>query len=84
MEQEISFADAAAQHNLDGIHTAGIVFGNTDHLLVIGKADSQQLHGIFGSGIADPQTAAAVTVEIHAFFPKIHISSAPFPRHIHS
>ena len=47
------------------------------------KADIQKLHGIACCRIADPQTAAAVAVEFHAFFPKIHVSSAPFPQRIH-
>ena len=40
-EQQIAFADAAAQHHLDGIHTAGIVFGNAHHLLVVRKGNIQ-------------------------------------------
>ena len=34
MEQQISLTDAAAQHHLNGIHTAGIVFRDTNNLLV--------------------------------------------------
>ena len=35
MEQKVSLTHTAAQQNLNGIHTAGIIFGNADHLLVI-------------------------------------------------
>ena len=37
VEKQITLADAAAQHHLDAVNTAGIVFCNADHLLIIGK-----------------------------------------------
>ena len=79
MKQQVALADAAPQHHLNGIHAAGIVLADAHHLLIVGKADVQQLHSILCSPVADAQAAAAVTVKIHAFFPISHISSAPFP-----
>ena len=34
LEQQIALPNAAPQHDLDGIYTAGIVFCNADNLLV--------------------------------------------------
>ena len=35
VKQEIAFSDAAAQHRLDGVAAAGIIFGNADGFLVL-------------------------------------------------
>ena len=47
VKQQIALADAAPQHHLNGIHTAGIVFRNTHHLLVVREGDVQQLPRCF-------------------------------------
>ena len=44
MEQKVSLTDATAKHYLDTIHTAGIIFGNADHLLVGGKFQLQKFN----------------------------------------
>ena len=74
VEQQVPLADAAPQHHLNGVHAAGIVLTDAHHLLVVGKADVQQLHGILRRPVANAQTAAAVAVKFHTFFPIGHIS----------
>lgn len=75
MEQQITLADAAAQHHLDGIQAAGIIFGNADHLLIVGKFQLQKLDGIKAGLVADGQAAALVAVEGRTIIPGFHIGS---------
>lgn len=64
MEQQVAFANAAAQQNLDGIDAAGVVFCNADHLFVLGEVQLQQLHGVDSRLETDGQTATGVPVKI--------------------
>ena len=69
MEQQITFANAAAQNHLDGIHTAGIVFADAYHLLILGEGQIQQIDCVQGCLVADGQTGANMTVKCGSFFP---------------
>ena len=78
MKQQIALADTAPQHDLNGIHTAGVVFRDADHFLVVREGQIQQADGILRGLIADRQTAADMAVERSAFFKICHSSSSPF------
>ena len=53
VKQQIPLSNGAAQHHLDAIHAAGIVFADAHHLLVIRKLQVQKLCRIQGGLVAD-------------------------------
>ena len=45
MKQQVSLADAAPQHDLNRIHTTGVVLADADDGFVVAEFDIQQIHG---------------------------------------
>ena len=70
MEQEVALAHAAAQNHLYGVHAAGVVFCDADHLLILRETQIQQLNGIQRRLVADGQATAHMPVECGALFPQ--------------
>ena len=82
MEQQVSFADAASQDDLDRVHTAGVIFADAYDLLIrrqasrvstAAQAQTQKRNGIQRCLVADGQTAAFMTMKLHTFFPQCFI-----------
>ena len=73
MEQQISLSYRAAKHDLNGIHTASVIFSNADDLFIFRKLHLQQFHCVQRRLIADCQATADMAMKCGAFFPEFLI-----------
>ena len=70
VKQKVPLPYAASKQNLYRINAAGVIFSDTDHLLVIRKIDLQKLSGISGRLKAKSKSAALMSVKSDTLFPK--------------
>ena len=77
VEEQVALSGAAAEHDLYGVHAAGVVLADADDLLVLGAADVQQLDGVERGLVADGESAALVAVEFGAVGPGFDLHVLP-------
>ena len=73
VEDQISLSHGASEENLNGIHPAGIPFGDADDFFIDAAFRFQQFQGIERSPETDGETTAAMAMKRDACVPKLKV-----------
>ena len=69
-EQQVAFPHAAPQHHLNGLHLTGIIFRQTNYLIIGRKREPQQFLRIEDGPEPDGKSTAYVPVKRDTSFPE--------------